>query len=168
MLVFALSIASSIVAAIIMAATRKWWHDTKFALMTSETVRMLVPNVLRRDRELLEDRKRATTYLLKWLRQDQSRREPHLGEFGRRAAPEEERRFQNRVADFAAKPRLYLTGWPCFVLHQLQLGEHSLALAMAGMRRLLADGPVQARATVATHPEALATTANYRHTLRAV
>ena len=92
----------------------------------------------------------------------------HVGEFGKHAPIKEERRFQIVPTDLATKPRLYLTGWPCFIFHELGIGERELNLAAKGVKRHLVTGSVQARATVPSHPEHLSTVANIRHTFRAL
>ena len=162
------SIVASIIAAAILAGTRDWWRETRLAALTSATMRRLVPESLRRRRNLLQTREKTTTFLTDWLRRDQSRRGLHTGEFGRQAALKEEIKFQDRITDFASKPRLYLTGWPCFILHDLALGERLRAISITGIERLLASGSVRARATVPSHPESVATVASLRHTFRAV
>lgn len=168
MIAFIVSVLASIVAALILAFTRDAWQETGLGAMMSKTARASVPRFLLRRRNLLRDRRTATAYLLQWLRRDQSRRGLHFGEFGRQAQIQEESRFQDRPTDFAAKPRLYLTGWPCFILHELGMGERSLEFAITGITRLLASGPIQARATVPAHPEFVPTVASFRHTFRAV
>jgi hypothetical protein len=165
---FLIGILSSIIAATILALTRDWWRETRFATLTSATVRRLVPEVIRRRRNLLQDREKTTAFLTRWLRRDQSRRGQHTGEFGRYAALKEERKFQNRITDFASKPRLYLTGWPSFILYELDLSERLRGISVTGMERLLASGSVRARANVPTHPESVATVISLRHTFRAV
>ncbi len=117
---------------------------------------------------IMSSRQSATDYLLDWLRRDQDKRGVHSGEFGKHAPIREERQFQSAPTDLATKPRLYLTGWPCFVFCELGFSDAALHLAIKGVRRQLAAGSVRALATIPSHPEHLSTVENIRHTFRAL
>src|ERR1051325_5447202 len=94
-------------------------------------------------KSLRRDPRKAIKALVRWLADDQSTHEVHFGQFGSGSNLREERLFQTSREKLEAKPRLYLTGWPCFVLHELGLGNKQKVLAAEGLRRLLKDGPVE-------------------------
>lgn len=68
------------------------------------------------------------------------------------------------------KPRLYLTGWPCFVLSSRRLAAPALRLARQGVLQLLNGGVVRVSegAVPGMSPAERPTLVSYRHTLRAV
>jgi len=121
-------------------------------------------------KSLRRDPRKAIKALVRWLADDQSTHGVHFGQFGSGANLREERLFQTSREKLEAKPRLYLTGWPCFVLHELGLGNKQKVLAAEGLRRLLKDGPVEVSlgASQQTPPDSQPTIRSYRHTIRAV
>jgi hypothetical protein len=113
---------------------------------------------------------KAINALVRWLGRDQSREGEHYGQFGSGANLREEKLFQNSRERIEAKPRLYLTGWPCFVLHDFGLGGPYLSLAVKGIERLLEkEGLVRVSfgASKNTPPDRQPTAFSYRHTIRA-
>jgi hypothetical protein len=109
-------------------------------------------------------------FLVDWLENDQCRDGYYLGQFGLHANPKEERHFQTGREPLSVKPRLYLTGWPCFVLTRHHLAPQALETARRGISRLLQDSVVRVSegALPGMAPADRPTLVSYRHTVRAV
>ena len=106
--------------------------------------------------------------LVRWLKRDQSLVGRHAGEFGRRASKKEAKHYQTGPERLEAKPRLYLTGWPCFVLGQLGLAPRSLSRAAKGVRKLFRRGSIHLSQAAAPgmDPTSQPRIVTYRHTIR--
>lgn len=120
--------------------------------------------------KLRSNPQKAVKTLVRWLGNDQSRKGEHYGQFGSGANLREEKLFQNSRERIEAKPRLYLTGWPCFVLHDLGLSTTYLSLAVQGIERLLKkEGLIRVSfgAAEKTPPDRQPTACSFRHTIRA-
>ena len=111
----------------------------------------------------------AIRYFLRWLGRDQNLVGNHRGQFGKRASFKEERLFLTGAENLKVKPRLYLTGWTCFILSELKLGERYLNRAAHGIEVLLQEGIVKVYqgATSKTPPDRQPEIVSYRHTIRA-
>jgi hypothetical protein len=113
----------------------------------------------------------AIPLLVRWLEEDQSDELQHFGEFGRRADLKEEKLYiTNKVESIEAKPRLYLTGWPCFVLKRYGLAQNALARAQEGLELLLGtEGVIRVSlgAAPGMAPDARPTLISLRHSVRA-
>ena len=125
---------------------------------------------LKRRRRTLVDPTIVVPRLVHWLDRDLSKTGRWAGQFGARPNMLEEKRFQLGAEDLASKPRLYLTGWPCFVLARHGLSPHLLAAARDGVGRLMRTGVIRvAEAAVPQmHPETQPSVVSYRHTIRAL
>ena len=121
-------------------------------------------------KRVLANPQSAIKFFTRWLGRDQSLVGTHKGQFGKRASLMEEKLFQTGKEKLKIKPRLYLTGWPCFILAELNLGEKYLRRAVSGIKELLEGGSVKVYlgATAKTPPDRQPRIVSYRHTIRAV
>lgn len=113
---------------------------------------------------------KAQAFFERWLKGDQTRNGHHRGQLGRGSNPKEERFFQIGREPLSLKPRLYLTGWPVFVLSERRAGKALLRRAGDGVHALLEDGLVRVAegAIGKTPPEGNPSIVSYRHTIRAL
>lgn len=113
--------------------------------------------------------------LFAFIQSDQDLRGVHRGQFGKRARSDEEQRQIHSKERLDTKPRLYLTGWPVFILSKY---EHALPArllinrAIAGVLDLFKDGWVRVGLGASSHPDPVGFRAegsivSYRHTIRA-
>lgn len=155
---------SLVAAGIVAIASRVMFHNSKPQQWIRKRLRRSLADRFRRDP------KQATKSLVAWLLNDQDKHGAHLGQFGSGANLNEERLFQTSREKLEAKPRLYLTGWPCFVLHELGLGKAQISLAVEGIERLLKDSAIEVSLGASAHtpPDSQPTVISYRHTIRAI
>jgi len=108
--------------------------------------------------------------LFAYLELDQYDTGIHRGQFGRSASLEEESAYQKRGERLDVKPKLYLTGWPVFVLARMP-GDPRARVLLENARRGvldLLDGlwvRVGMAASHHTSPLAPPVTITYRHTI---
>jgi hypothetical protein len=109
-------------------------------------------------------------FLVHWLEADQDTSGHHYGQFGRHVNIGEERHWESDPEVLAAKPRVYLTGWPCSVLNRHGLAPHALRRAQHGLRQLFRENVVRVSqgASPGMHPTDQPTVVSYRHTMRTV
>lgn len=157
-----IGVVGSLVAAVIVALVSAFLAPAKISRFYVRVFRRTLA------KKLKQDPQKAMDMIVGWLKRDQSRRGIHFGQFGSGANLQEEKLFQDTREKLEAKPRLYLTGWPCFILHRLGLGKHQLSLVSAGVKRLLKNGPVEVSlgASEQTPPDSQPTIRSYRHTIR--
>ena len=157
-----IGIAGSLVAAMIIWLVSAFFAPAKISRFYVRVFRRTLTKKLKHDPQ------KAMDMIVRWLSRDQSRRGIHFGQFGSGANLQEEKLFQNTREKLEAKPRLYLTGWPCFILHRLGLGQGQLSLAASGVKHLLENGPIEVSlgASEQTPPDSQPTIRSYRHTIR--
>lgn len=112
-------------------------------------------------------------FFVDWLKHDQSIGGAFDGQFGARADRDEQARYAHGREPIAIKPRLYLTGWPCFVLsrrHAESGSPRQLGRARDGLLALLDRGAIHvAQAAIpGMSPVSSPREVSYRHTLRAL
>ena len=160
-----IGILTSLVAAGIVAAVSRFIvHNTKAQVWLQKKFRRSLSDRVR------GNPKQARKSLIGWLRSDQDKRGAHLGQFGNGANLNEEKLFQTSREKLEAKPRLYLTGWPCFVLNELGFGNDQISLAVNGIERLLKQDLIEVSLGASAHtpPDTQPTIISYRHTIRAI
>jgi pyrimidine deaminase RibD-like protein len=124
--------------------------------------------------KVLKDFEEIVGTLLTYLYEDLER--DGRGQFGRGQRIREEERYQSTGQNLDTKPRLYLTGWPVFVLlkHKQKIkADDMLLIVRDGLLNLLKDDwiPISAGAhrfsdpLSRSHPKGII---SYRHTIRAV
>lgn len=114
--------------------------------------------------------------LLTYLNEDLERDGFFRGQFGRGQRIVEEARYQNTKQSLDTKPRLYLTGWPVFVLlkHRRRVASNEmLPVVRDGLLDLLKDDWIAISAGAHRFSDPLSRghakgIISYRHTIRAV
>jgi hypothetical protein len=126
-----------------------------------------------RGNHFTRSKKYIISEVLLFLEEDQDTSGVHKGQFGRSASAADEAKYQTGNERLDIKPRLYLTGWPVFVLTKHRFAKRSvrnmLAAALEGVRALVDSGWVRVGmgASQFTSPLEPNTEISYRHTIRA-
>lgn len=116
--------------------------------------------------------------ILLYLRNDQDVGGFHEGQFGRGQRPDEEEKYQPGKEKLDTKPRLYITGWPVFILykHRDVLSSNAFEIsemlerAETGVSSLFEDGWIRVAMGARKFTNPLASgdveAISYRHTIR--
>ena len=109
--------------------------------------------------------------IVRLLLRDQSRSGFHKGEYGRSSDPERARTWQDRKSaeKLDLKPRMYLTYWPAFILHQRRLAPQSVRRAKLAVEGHYVDNKIPLASSrpsfVPTIRLSIKRNWNYRHTM---
>lgn len=82
----------------------------------------------------IRDNEEVVRELFSFIKKDQDLYGPFLGQFGRGTIREEAKRYLTGPEKLNTKPRLYLTGWPIFVLtkYEDQLSARKVSVQLVG------------------------------------
>lgn len=139
--------------------------------LAKQRIRINLPT--KRTKEPTPTEKEAIRIAIAFLQKDQDTTKFFFGQFGRCASKAEEKKYQTGSERLDTKPRLYLTGWPVFVLVKHKGYKPHFSRMLEDVKRgilSLADDSwirVGMGATDFTHPLRPSSEISYRHTIRA-
>jgi hypothetical protein len=122
----------------------------------------------------LSEKEKTISTLLRYLKNDLDESGLHHGQFGRGQRVVEEERYQTTKEKLDTKPRLYLTGWPVFILlknREKLPSEEMLESVRSGILDLFDDGWIYISMGAQRYTSPVASsrakgTISYRHTIR--
>jgi hypothetical protein len=150
--------------------SKKWWRDRQS--ISTAHLPQDADTILHGDVQASPQKTVET--LVSYLRNDQEKSGIHCGQFGRGQRLAEEGRYQTAKEAMDTKPRLYLTGWPVFILlnHSKIESREMLSAAKNGIQSLLTDSWVLISMGAHRYTSPVASgyshrVISYRHTIRA-